>query len=508
MISSKHMQQPLRLALDPLLNERYAPEIAWTWRYFLTGAGYAWHVCGLDEPCDIAYVADPQRAPHARLVIQATPRLWERRSAPRLAGVAAAEGFTYPLYDGERPDERLIVVEQGRTIINRDIVFDVFWVLTGQEEAHFPKNRHGYVDLTGTPYLDEQTLRKGLASGMGARFEQLLGETGMPPGEPRWPHGKRAAAALSHDVDYPEVVRWIEPLRVLMRQGMRGLPAAIGVLTGKRHHWQFDSWLALEHDLGVQSVFYFVARRGSLHEYALGTPDSFYDIRAPHFRALFRTLIDAGCEIGLHSSYNACASIEQFAREKRLLEEVTGVPIMGNRHHYWHLDPVSPEATLAIHEQLGFAYDASLTHDRYIGWRRGSCWPFFPLIQQERRELRTLQLPTGWMDSQLFLQRDANPGSPDTVLRALADQTAAQGGMLLVNVHDYVFDDALFPGWAATLRRLWDYLTTRSDFWMAAPAEIAAHWHARYRRLRASSVGLELEGGGGAALSLGHAIAR
>jgi hypothetical protein len=174
------------------------------------------------------------------------------------------------LYDGERPDERLIVVEQGRTIINRDIVFDVFWVLTGQEEAHFPKNRHGYVDLTGTPYLDEQTLRKGLASGMGARFEQLLGETGMPPGEPRWPHGKRAAAALSHDVDYPEVVRWIEPLRVLMRQGMRGLPAAIGVLTGKRHHWQFDSWLALEHDLGVQSVFYFVARRGSLHEYALG----------------------------------------------------------------------------------------------------------------------------------------------------------------------------------------------------------------------------------------------
>ncbi|ABU60001.1 polysaccharide deacetylase family protein [Roseiflexus castenholzii] len=487
--------QPVRLALDPSLDERYAPEIAWTWRYLLTGAGYAWHVCGLDEPCDIAYVADPQRTPHARLVIQATPRLWERRSAPRLAGVATVDGFTHPLYEGERVDEAMIIGEQGRLICTRDIVFDLFWLLTGQEETHFPKNRHGYVDLTGTPYLHNNIVQQGLASGIGARFAQLLGDIGAPPGEPRWPHGKCAAAAISHDVDYPEVVRWLEPLRVLLRQGVRGLPAAVDVMTGKRHHWQFNAWLALERDLGAPSAFYFVARRGSLREYALGTPDSFYDIRAPQFRALFRSLIGAGCEIGLHSSYCAYASIEQFAREKRLLEECAGVPVVGNRHHYWHMDPMNPEATLMIHEQLGFLYDASLTHDRYLGWRRGSCWPFFPFIQQERRELRTLQLPTGWMDSQLFLQHGANPGEPNEVLRNLADRTAAQGGLLLVNVHDYVFDDALFPGWVATLRRLWEYLSARGDFWMAAPAEIAAHWHARYRRLLTSSVGLGVERG-------------
>lgn len=416
------------------------------------------------------------------------PHYWKRRTLMRLAGAGSADGFVYPVYAGEHGNDRLITNESGRLIIHRDIVFDVFWLLTGQEETHFPKNRHGHVDLTGTPYLEDQTLRKGLASGIGARFERLIGETGIPPGEPRWTHGKRAAAALSHDVDYPEVVRWLEPLRVVMRQGVRGLPAALDVLTGKRHHWQFDSWLALERAFDTPSVFYFVARQGSLREYALGTPDSFYDIRAPHFRRLFRTLIDAGCEIGLHSSYHAYASIEQFAREKRLLEEVASVPVVGNRHHYWHLDPANPEATLAIHEQLGFAYDASLTHDRYIGWRRGSCWPYFPLLQAERRELRTLQLPTGWMDSQLFLQRAANPGSPNEVLRALADQTAAQGGLLLVNVHDYVFDEALFPGWSATVRHLWEYLVARGDFWMATPAAIAAHWRHRYQRLLAASV--------------------
>jgi hypothetical protein len=481
--------RPLTIAIDPLLDDAFAPEIAWTWRYLLTGAGYPWRTGVCNEPCDIAYTPDPRRAPHARIVIQAMPHHWERRTFLRLAGAGSADGFMYPMYAGEHGHDRLITHEAGRLIIHRDIVFDVFWLLTGQEETHFPKNRHGHVDLTGTPYLEYQTLRKGLASGIGARFEHLIGETGIPPGEPRWPHGKRAAAALSHDVDYPEVVRWLEPLRVVMRQGMRGLPAALDVLTGKRHHWQFDSWLALERTFDSPSVFYFVARQGSLREYALGTPDPFYDIRAPHFRRLFRTLIDAGCEIGLHSSYHAYASIEQFAREKRLLEEVAGVPVVGNRHHYWHLDPANPEATLAIHEQLGFAYDASLTHDQYIGWRRGSCWPCFPLLQAERRELRTLQLPTGWMDSQLFLKRAANPGSPDEVLRALADQTAAQGGLLLVNVHDYVFDEALFPGWSAAVRHLWEYLVARGDFWMATPAAIAAHWRDRYQRLLAASVG-------------------
>ncbi|MFQ3683724.1 polysaccharide deacetylase family protein [Roseiflexus sp.] len=483
----------LCLAFDPFLDERYAQEIAWTWRYLLNGAGYAWRVCHLGEPSDIAYVTEPQRAPHARIVIQATPRLWERRSAPRLAGVGIASGFVYPLYEGERADEQVITYDQGRWIVDRDVVFDVFWLLTGQEEAQLPKNRHGYVDLSGTPYLRDQVMRRGLASGIGARFEQLLVDAGIPPGEPRWPYAKRAAAAISHDVDYPEVVRWLEPLRVLQRQGVRGLPAAFDVLIGKRHHWQFDSWLALERTLGVRSVFYFVARQGSLREYALGTPDSFYDIRAPHFRALFRNLIDAGCEIGLHSSYHAYARLEQFAREKRLLEEVAGVPVVGNRHHYWHLDPLNPEATLAIHEQLGFLYDASLAHDRYIGWRRGSCWPFFPLIQQERRELRTLQLPTAWMDSQIFLQRDADLEDADEVLRELADRTVAQGGMLLVNVHDYVFDDVLFPGWSATLRRLWEYLNARGDFWMTTPAEIATHWQERYRRIAASSIGLGVD---------------
>ena len=133
--------RPLTIAIDPLLDDAFAPEIAWTWRYLLTGAGYPWRTGVCNEPCDIAYTPDPRRAPHARIVIQAMPHHWERRTFLRLAGAGSADGFMYPMYAGEHGHDRLITHEAGRLIIHRDIVFDVFWLLTGQEETHFPDRK-------------------------------------------------------------------------------------------------------------------------------------------------------------------------------------------------------------------------------------------------------------------------------------------------------------------------------------------------------------------------------
>lgn len=481
----------LKIAIDPLLRERHAPEICWAWRFLLSGMGYAWEeVAPGDEQCDIAYVAEPGLAPHARIHILANSSRWSRPSAWRLEQVAHYDTLRYPLFYGEQEQAQLVHITEQRAICERDLLFDLYWLVTGQEEPGRPKNVHGYLDLEGTPYLRDNALRLGLASGIGSWLQGLLGEFGFPAPLARWPYGKRAAASASHDVDYPEVIRWLEPARILARQGMQGIGNALAVITGQRHHWHFGSWMQLEQRLGTRSAFYFVARRGSLPEYAAGTPDSFYDIRRPRFRKLFGELAQAGFEIGLHGSYQAYTSRERFAAEKQRLEEACGQPVTGHRHHYWHLDPHNPEDTLLMHEQLGFRYDASLTNDHYLGWRRGSCWPFFPFHQDLRRELQTLQLPTGWMDDQLFGQRANNPGDRQELLRALVDQAAAQGGMILIDIHDYVYDDALFPGWARTYREMWEYIVERGDYWIDTPARIAEHWSARYATLVRASSGL------------------
>jgi hypothetical protein len=173
------------------------------------------------------------------------------------------------------------------------------------------------------------------------------------------------------------------------------------------------------------------------------------------------------------------------------LEEASGQPVVGNRHHYWHLNPDNVEETLLIYEQIGLKYDASLIHERYLGWRRGLSQPFFPFHQAERRELKTLQIPTSWMDDQLFGHQADNPGGRLELLQTLADRVVEQGGCLLIDIHDYVFDQALFPNWTLVFHRLWEYLLQRGDFWFGTPAQIAEHWATRSASLVQASQGLD-----------------
>jgi hypothetical protein len=247
----------------------------------------------------------------------------------------------------------------------------------------------------------------------------------------------------------------------------------------------------MEARYGARSAFYFVARKGSLREYASGTPDPFYDVTSPRFREAFRALREGGAEVGLHASYLAFESEERFAMERERLERAAAAPVRGNRHHYLHLDPRRPEDTLLLHERLGFAYDSTLGHDQYLGWRNGLALPFFPFHQGQRRQLKTLQLPFAWMDQQLLQYGDLNPGDPAELLRGLVSTTAEQGGCLVANIHDYTFDPELFPGWSRTYEELLAELSDRGDFWVETPGAVAEHWRSRAGEIEAASSGLE-----------------
>src|SRR5439155_1504406 len=123
---------------------------------------------------------------------------------------------------------------------------------------------------------------------------------------------------------------------------------------------------------------------------------------SPNFRLLFRELVERGFEVGLQASYRACERPDGVLREKKILEEAVGHTVAGGRHHYWRLDPASPEETLLAHERAGLLYDCTLAFERMLGWRRGVTWPFHPFSERLRRPVRTLQLQTAWMDDQLF----------------------------------------------------------------------------------------------------------
>lgn len=484
--------QKLKVAIDPRLKEEQGSELCWVWRLLLASIGYAWEEVPMGAaPCDIAYGLERRPGHRSRLYVRCDIEKWKNRSTLRLATLAHADDLSYPIYQGERASHpQLLQVNNGSMTCQRDVIFDIFWLATGQEERYWKKNKHGHFDLSDTVFEQRQLARMAIATGIGCWVERTMRNLRFAPPVPRWPNHKRAAACASHDVDYPEAIRWLEPLRVVHRLGYRGLAAAASVFLGTRKHWHFSSWVELEKSLNMHSAFYFVPQHGSLLQYAFGTPDPFYDIRSERFRKVFQYLANEGFEIGLHASYRAFEDCQRFANEKRLLGEISGQEICGNRHHYWHLNPADAESTLLMHEQIGLKYDASLAHERYVGWRRGLSWPFYPFHQKQRRELRTLQISTAWMDDQLFGHRRHNPGDRLAVLKGLADTAADQGGCLHVDVHDYVYDEVLFPAWAKTYRELLEYLVGRSDFWIDTPGAIADHWISRCEAIRQASRGL------------------
>ncbi len=481
--------KPLRIAISPELRIHVGAAVDWAWRQLLTAAGYGWQEVSVADTCDIAYITEATPPPAARIVILASPQRWQSPATLHLAGLAADDPYSAIRYRDESLAPTPPAEQCGAVRLNRDILFDLFWLLTGQEERHWAQDTHGFYTLPES-WRAHRVLEQAPASAIVERFSALLTGAGLGEPLPRWPHGRRAAAVITHDVDYPEVIRWIEPFRIVRRQGMAGIGAAWEVLTGRRDHWAFPRWMEFEARYGVRSAFYFVARQGSLLEYARGLPDPFYDVTTPRFRELFRTLIDGGWEVGMHASYRAYMAQEQFAAEKQRLEQTANVAVVGNRHHYWHMNPENPDETLQLHADIGLIYDTSLTHDRYPGWRRGSTLPFYPFALHSASEIACLQLPVAWMDAQLSQRTDLTQPQREAAVVDLVERVAAQRGLFVANVHDYVFDETLFPGWLATLRAALDRITARGDFWTATPAEIAAHWRQRYQQTLASSHGL------------------
>lgn len=481
----------IRIAIDPVIGVPYGPEVSWILRSLFVGLGYPWQLVGTDaDSCDVAYwCSEPADAPRCHTFIRADPGRWSCRDQLELADVVEVNGLLAFRFRGE-PAPATLVHHGEMTRSAHDFIFDAFWLASGLSERHWKKTRFGFFGMDSSALYRAGVFRRAPVSAFGAWLQERLETRVGPPPFPPWPGGARAAACASHDVDYPEIKRWIEPLRVIGRLGTEGLVPALDVLRGRHHHWHFHSWTAIEKEIGVRSAFLFVGRQGSLLGYLLGTPDPFYDVRSPKFKALVSALAQEGFEVGMQASYSAYRSLDKLLAEKQTVEAVAEVPVHGNRHHYWHLNPADPEETLIIHEQAGLLYDMSLAFEHCAGWRRGTVWPFFPYSHRLRRPIQTLQLQTVWMDDQVFGHASYNERNPSHLLETLVQTTIRHGGLLLVDMHEYVFDKVLFPGWSDTYVRLLRRLSSCGDIYFDLPVNVARHWIERDARIRSISEGM------------------
>lgn len=430
----------LTVALDPS-TAPWSAEAKYALRALLRIAGYgARFVWRRDAtPCHVQYGGEPSGA-----AVYIPSSGWDLRTAPERTSTGSTLWDGVPLlrFPGDvwRP-----LPAPG--VWPADLVFMTYWLLTGAEEPRWPRDRRDNLDAGSFVLVRDRLLAQAPVSRWGMRLRAQAVAAGCSPLPPPWRHGTtRAAFAFTHDVDYPLIIKWIEVARLLAGRGPRGARTALRVLRGTSHFWTFREWVDLAARFGTRPVFFFMARQGSLFKYARGVPDDFYDVRTPAFARLFAELRDAGCEIGLHASYLSHRSAETLRVEAERVAHASGTPVLGNRHHYWHLDPGDPNETLRRHEQAGLRYDSSLGLEFFPGFRRGICHPFRPFHPGERRELDIVQLPPAWMDDH-FDRRLARNGiaDPEAAAREILDTARHTEGAAVVDYHSRGMNVEFYP---------------------------------------------------------------
>ncbi|MGQ0764492.1 MAG: GNAT family N-acetyltransferase [Gemmatimonadota bacterium] len=429
------------------------PEIRYVFRALAHTAGYAldlrWHGDS-GGSCHVSYAPRGAHVPAATITIDADEGpladVWGVLpvACTTIDGVGCLQFGSEPFAFSRD--------ESGALHLRGDIVRSAFWLLAGAGEPLQRRDRHGSALLTGSFTSANDLLERPLVSEYALVLRGELERQGLRPMLPEWASDGRSAFVFSHDVDYPQMIRWIECLRLVRARGPAALSGIRAVMSGASHFWKFDDWVTLEREWGARPAFYFSARRGSLVQYASGTPDCFYDIEAREFRELFQRLVDAGCEVGLHASYNAYRNAATISAERASLARASGTAVEGNRHHYFRLDPRAPHETLARHEEVGLLYDSSLHHAWHPGFRSGICHPFHPWHPVERRELGIAQLPPAWMDDHFDrCLRYNGITDADATARKLLDATRRTAGVAVVDYHVRGLNTDFFPRYGAWL---------------------------------------------------------
>lgn len=480
--------QPVSVAIDRAMGASIA-EARYALQTLLGISGFstriAWYEDG-DAP-EVYY--GPRSDVSATVTIPSVP--WEFSSAPSRVPNASREamGLPFLLF----PEAQLAESDAPPGVLHlpTDIAFATYWLLTGAVEPTYPRSRFDDLDLDASVLVRDGLLSRPMVSLYASRLREVLDPTGARALPWAWEgDASRAAVAITHDVDYPELIRPIEVLRVLRDLGVSGLGLAARVASGKSHFWTFEEWRPITDRIGTRSCFYFMARQGSLLQYAMGTPDDFYDVRSPRFQRLFAELRDAGCEIGLHASFHSHRSTDTLRREVQRIAEAAGVECAGNRHHYWHLDPNAPNETLRRHAEAGLKYDSSLGLEYYPGFRRGICHPFRVFHRESGGALPIVQLPPAWMDDH-FDRRLVKNGitDPDAAAGRIVDAAAESRGIIVLDYHSRGMNADFYPRYGPWLARFAEQHFDDRVRGMT-PREIHDAFLERERRLAARSVDL------------------
>jgi hypothetical protein len=346
-------------------------------------------------------------------------------------------------------------------VVHADIIASTYFLVTRYEEMvrRDVRDEHGrFPGRESLPYR-AGFIDRPIVEEYAALLRKWLRAVGVEVPEPK----RRFSFLPTHDVDRLHFYsKWHDPYRVaaaalLGRNPRRMMFEALGCAWRLRKDpWAsdvFDEMIRLDEVCAKESVYFFMAGGGSAY-------DGRYDVRGKDARRVMEKVREAGASIGLHASYEAGMNPQRIAEEKARLEEVCGLPIRRNRHHYLAWREIEHGWELA---KAGIDWDSTMGYADVAGFRLGVCHPI-PLFDPVKlKPMGIEEHPLIAMDGTLSYPKYMNLSEEEAFCycKRLADQTRKHNGEFVTVWHNTSFSRHLDEYHHRLYRWLISYLSAQ-----------------------------------------------
>lgn len=337
--------------------------------------------------------------------------------------------------------QEIISYVDGKATINYDIVASTFYFLSGWNELVNPqKDSFGRVK-----YADSMIKKLNISHIPVVNYYfEILREaietlTKKEIKIHRW--GEHSfAVSLTHDIDTC-LSGWLEgSFSELKKKRFLSIPKLVFKRFFQQDDWfNFQTIVDVEAQFGASSSFYFLPQKGKEGQWK----NADYNINSKPIQNVIASLKNTPNEIGVHGSFGTHVNTDKFKTD---IANIQHQPIVGNRFHFLMFEP---EKTVSVLEAADIKYDTSLGFAEQIGFRRGTCYPFYLYNFETERISPVIEIPLIAMDTTLASTKYMGISQAESLpqLFQLVDEVKKFGGIFTLLWHNTYFSDYKYTGW-------------------------------------------------------------
>lgn len=367
------------------------------------------------------------------------------------------KGVKIPFLFENSDVKEIITKTNGKVIINYDIVASSFYFLSGWNEyVSSEKDKFGRVrydksiikklNISKIPVVNYyfDILKEVISKYVGCAQKYLWGNYDF-------------GIALTHDIDTCKSA-WLEgSFSELKKKHFFTIPQLIFKrFLGKDDWFNFNEISKIEKQYKIVSSFYFLPRKEKINNWK----NADYNIKSKSIQKVISFLKKGGNEIGVHGSFGTHTNSKKLKDD---IKRVNSSPIVGNRFHFLMFDP---EETVSVLEECGVKYDTTLGFAEQIGFRRGTCFPFYLYNFKKNDISSVIEIPLIVMDASLQNTKYmglSQKKSLDEVFELIREVKRFMG-VFTILWHNTFFSEYKYTGWKDVYLKILDFCDTNNGF--------------------------------------------